>query len=204
MEQEVVRGRQCEIIGDLHCGPERRRAAVARHQEAGAALHRRIGVLEERQVRDRQAEQVERCVLIGERSRLLIVDDAGRGNTPQRRHAGCGFARRVFGVRELGDVSILADGPTGSDPGIVGADDAEGFDEAVLEVVGDVDPVGMRERPVGVLDCDIACCRQRVGCLIVDHLVGRDRISVVIKFDIAFGDHTVARCVVGQLVAVEQ
>ena len=69
-----------------------------RREEAGLALHRRIGRPEIRHVGDRDAAELERRVLVVDRPLFVVVDDARRLHLPQRRPLGVLLAGLAGGV----------------------------------------------------------------------------------------------------------
>ena len=115
-EGEVVGVRQCEVVGHLEGKAERRRLADLRREEARAAFHRRVCVLEIRHVQDGDTEDFEPGVLVGDgRSRLVMYDSRG-ADAPQRRLAGIAFAGRELAVFEFTDIAVAADHTTCSNP----------------------------------------------------------------------------------------
>ncbi len=110
-EGEIVMIREREVVGHLHRGAELIGMGVGRHQEAGLALHGRVGALEVGHPDDRHAEEVEERVLEGDRRLVpLCVILLAR----MRQVGGllgiflARFARREPAVLEHGDVAGLA------------------------------------------------------------------------------------------------
>ncbi len=203
MEGEIVVGRQREVVRDLDREAELRGAGVARHEEARPPLHRRVGVLEVRQVHDRHAQHLELRVLVGDGCGALVVDDARGADAPQRRHARVVLARRELAALVFGDVAFAPVGTVGGNARVVLRDDAQRLDEGVAEIVERLEPVGPGDAAVGVLELGIALGDQLVDVLVVDHLIGGEDVVVVIDLDVALGDHPVALGVVEQLIGLQ-
>ena len=202
MQREVGVGSQREVVGHFDRVAERRGVAVAGHQEARLPLHRRVGMLEVGQIEHRHAKQLELRILIGERGRLLIVNDPRRAEAPQRRHARIVLARRKPAAFELGDIALAADGLVGGNARVVLRHHAQGLDERIAEIVERFEPVGPGDGTVRVLELRIALRDQLVEVLVVDDLVGGQDEVVVVDLDIALRDDAIALGVVDELVGL--
>ena len=176
-------------------------------KEARAALHGRVGRIEVRRVEHREAQEVQIGILEVEVLLRGDLRDLVGADAPDGRRIGivrAGFAGGVDALVEHRDVAALAHGALGSDAGLLLGHHFERSDEAVAEVIGQHDAVGVDDGAVGVLDADVALCRERVGIAVVDDLVGQQRVVVVVDLDIALGDDTVAAVLGNEVVSLQQ
>ncbi len=118
--------------------------------------------------------------------------------------AHAGLARRIDAGLEDRRLGVRALGASSRNPRVVAGDDLERGDEAVAEVIRQRDVIGVDDRAVRLLDADIALGRQRVGALVVDHLVGEEGVVVVVDLDIALGGDLAAGVVVDQLIRLQK
>ncbi len=203
MEGEIVVRRQREVVGHLDTKPEILRVEVGRREEARLLLHRRIGVLEIGHAEDRDAEQLELRILIGDRRCGLVVNDARGADAPQRRHVALRLTGREPTVLELRDVAVAANGPFCGDPRVVPGRHAQRLHEAVAEVVRQRNALAARDEAIRLLQGNVTNRAQRVGPLVVDDLVRQQNVVVEVDLDIAAGDDAVALAVVDQLIALQ-
>ncbi len=94
IEQEVVVGREREVVRNLNHRAEIARAAIPRRKESALALHRRIRMLEIGQIENRLPEELEVGILIGNGLGCLVMHNLLRAHTPQRRHTVIALTRR--------------------------------------------------------------------------------------------------------------
>ena len=206
-EGEVVVVGEREVVGDLDRGAELVGMSVARHEEAGLALHGRVSHLKPGHVDDRHAQQVEDGVLVGEGGLIALMGDLAGAYPPGGRPARIFLAdltRREPSLFEHRDVAGLARRRGGDDARVVLGDELQRFDEAVAEIVGEGHLIGGDDRAVGVLDADIALGGERVRAAIVDHLIGEQRVVAVVELDIALGGDLGVIVVVDHLVGLQQ
>ncbi len=203
MEREVGAGRQREIVGHLDGPAERGRGGVFRQQEAGATFHRRIGVREEGQVEHRHAQDLELGILVVDRPGLLVVDDARGADAPQRRLARIVLARRELAALELRDIGVLPRRALRDDARVVARDRLKRLDEGVAEIGRGIEAVGAQDVAVRLAHLHVARRRQRIRRLIVDDLIGRQRVVVVVDLDIAARHDAIVFGVVDEVVALQ-
>ncbi len=177
--------------------------AVLGHQEARATLHRRIGVREVRRIEDRHPEQLELGILVVDGARLLIVDDLGGADAPQRRTAAVGTARREAALLEFGDVAVAADRAARGDAGVVARGHAQRLHESFAEIVGRGQLLGANDVAVRLLELGVAFRRQRLRALVVDNAIRGQNVVVEHDLDVADRDHAVIGAVVDQLITLK-
>ena len=166
-------------------------------------LNRRVGVLEVGQIENGLTVDFEKCILIGDRCRVFVVNDARSTQAPQRRRSTIAFASGEFAVLEFGDVAVAACRALGCNARLVLGHDTERLHEAIAEVVGQRVAVGMDDVALRLLERDVALGRQRARALIVDDFVGRQDVFVVVNLDVAACRDARTRRVVNQLVALQ-
>ena len=176
--------------------------AELRRQEPGFSLYRGVGVLEVGQVKHRLTEDFKIGILVTDRRRFLVVDDARRADAPQRRRVAIAFAWREFAVLELGDVAFAPRRALGRNFCVVLGHDRQRLHEAVAEIVGQRVAVGANNVALRLLERDVSDGRQCAGALVVDHLIGRQDVIVVEYFDVAARNDAFARRVVDELIAL--
>ena len=209
---QVVGRRQREVVGHPDADADFVVELGRGRQEAGFPLDRRIGNLRHGEVGDRQPEEFETRVLEADRLGFAVPDHAARLDAPDRRPVRVLLAGRAGGVdavEEGGQAPALALGAFGRDVCLVHGFDAQRVDEALAEILGDVDLVrensgalpvddlhavvglqpaalpvednGFRDDPgAGVLDADAARRRHDVLVVVVDQLVGfKQELGVV-------------------------
>ena len=185
-----------------------------RREEAGLALHRRIGRPEIRHVGDRVAVELERRVLVVDHPLFVVVDDPRRLHLPQRRPLGvllAGLAGRVGAALEDHLVAFDALGARRREIGPAGAAalddrllDPERIDEAVLEVLGKVEPVAGDDGAVRVDHPGVALREHPAALAVVGHPVGLQRPALVVELDVADRRHRVVVVVVDDLLRLEE
>ncbi|MFK4683386.1 hypothetical protein ABIF39_005143 [Bradyrhizobium diazoefficiens] len=191
-------GRDRPIIGNFGAEAGVRRAGeVAGHQEAGLALHGRVGRREIGHVGDRHAEEFELRRLEVQHLLLLVVDDARTLDLPQRRLLRIVLARRAGRVDAVVEHRVVAAGPVGTGrghAGLVGGVHAQRIDETVAVIVREIHDLGIGDLAVGIRHADVAFGMEPLGLLVVDDLVGLDAGAVVEQLDVT--DRGDARIVV--------
>ena len=158
------------------------RRLEGRGQETGLALDRRVRRLEVRHVGDRHAEQLELGAVVAHFLLGLVPDDPAGLHLPERRPIwvfAAGFAGRVDALLEGGDAAVLTHGVTGGETGVVRGLDPQRLDEAVAEIIGDVDAVRVDLISVRLLQFHIARSHQTTGVLVVGD-VPRDQLVAAI------------------------
>ena len=144
------------------------------------------------QIGHRHAEELDLRILEIQHLLLLVVDDAGALDLPQRRLLRIVLARRAGGidaVLEHGVVALRAVGAGGGHPRRILGIDAQRIDEAVAIVVAQIQAVGIGDLAVGIRHADVALGMQPLGLLVVDHLVGLDAGAVVEHLHVADRRH---------------
>ena len=186
---QVAARAESHEIGDLDRVAERVGLHVVRRQKAAAPLHGRIGVAEERQEADRDAQHLEGRVLVEDLPLLLVLNDAARPDPPQRRRLvlanGAGAVDR-FGERRVFAVDAAA--LDGGDPRLAVAQHRAGaFDQAVLQGAVEGDLVGGDHRAVRVDQLDVAGGVDFVAHAVIGDLVGPKHAVAVEYADVAGG-----------------
>ena len=205
--RQVVGRREREIVGDGDAGAEFARVADGRKQEPGLALHRRVGDLECRQVAERYAEKLERGFLEADRLGLAVPDDPLGLQTPDRRLAGIVLARlagRIDAVVERREDAAPALCAFGGEIRLVDGLDTQRVDEAVAEIVGDVDLVRIDRGAFRVDDLDVPAGDQPAGFPVVANLIGDQLVAAVVDSDVSRRGDRVVIVVVDQRVGFEQ
>ena len=203
VEREVVVRREREIVGNAKRRAEGIGVAVLRREEARAPLHRRIGVREPRHIENRDAEELERRILIGDRAGLLVVGDAGGADAPERRAAAVGPARCEAALLELGDVAFATYGAARRDAGVVTCRHAQRLDESLAEVIRRGELVRAHDVAVRLLELRIALCGERLRTLVVDDAIGCQNVVVEHDLDVADRDDAIVGRVVDELIALQ-
>jgi hypothetical protein len=206
-DREVVIGREREVVRRFDAEAVGRARRYDRHQEAGLALHAGIGRGEIGEVRQRDAEELDPGVLEVHHLVGLVVNDADRLDLPQRRLERivlAGFAGGVDATREHRVVGAGAFGARGRHPRVVDRLEAQRIDEAVAEVVGEIELLAVADLAVGFGEPRVAFGMQALGALVVDHLVGFDRRAVVVDLDVAGRRHEIVGVVIANLVSLDE
>ena len=203
----VIVWRKGPEIGGLRIKPEICRIPELRGEEPGLAFHRRIGRREVGPVEQREAKHLEAGIL--EVDHLLggVVDDAGCAHLPTRRLARIVLARLAGGVDAALEHRVAAVLPLGSrrgEAGPVGAFELQAVDEAVAELVCQIDDLAVHDLAVGFGEARIAFGAHALGVLLVDDLVGLQRGALVIDLDVADGEDAVVGVVVLQFVRAHE
>ncbi|MHC2947562.1 hypothetical protein ACVIJX_004710 [Bradyrhizobium diazoefficiens] len=187
VEGHVHIGRDRPVERDLHAVAVARVRGEARHQEAGLALHGRVGRREVGHVSERHAEELELRRLEVQHLLLLVVDDAGTLDLPERWLLRIVLARsagRVDAVLEHGVVAAGTVGARCGHPCPVGGIDPERTDESVAIVVGQIDRLGIGDLALGIRHADVAFGMEPLGLLVVGDLVSLDAGAVVEQLDV--------------------
>ena len=108
IDGHVVIRRQREVVGSFDAETIARHRGVARHQKTALALHRRIGRREIRQIRHRNAEELELGVLEIKHLVGLVMDDARALDLPQRRLLRVILAGRAGGIDAVLEHRVVA------------------------------------------------------------------------------------------------
>ena len=120
LEQHALLGGDARAEGCIHVGrdrpvernfdavAERAVGGEARHQEAGLALHGRVGRREVRHVGERHAEEFELRRLEIQHLLLLVVDDAGTLDLPERRLLRIVLTRRAGRIDAVLEHRVVA------------------------------------------------------------------------------------------------
>ncbi len=155
-------------------------------QEAGFALHRRIGMREIRQIDHRHAEDFEAGMAVADGLVRLVVDDLAGLQLPAR---GVAFladlTRAVDGFFQDRHAVFLAHGAGGGEPGVFVEHEAQALDDAAFEFAGDVDPLGIDRRTVFLNEAHIAGGDQGAGAFLVSDRVGAQDPAVLAGLHIA-------------------
>jgi hypothetical protein len=117
---------------------------------------------------------------------------------------GAGLARGVGAVHERRRLAAAALGALGREMRMVGSVDAQRLHEAVAEVVGDVDVVGVEGGAGRIDQLDVAGRDQPPVALVVGDLLGLERVARIIDFDVADGGDLIAIVVVNELVGLDE
>ena len=195
----VVVRRDRPVEWNLRAVAGERIVARPRHQEAGFALHGRVGRREIRQIGERLTEELHLRIFEVEHLLGLVVDDARGLHLPERRTFGmiaAGGAGGIGAALEDGDIAIAAVSARRRHARFVRRIETQRIDEAVAIVVGKVEQVGVHHLAVGLGETDVAFGVKAFGLLIVDDLVGLECRAVVVDLHVADGGDAVVVVVV--------
>ena len=137
----VIAGRQREVVGRRDADAQLVVERGLGPQKARLALHGRVGMREERQPDDRNAEEVEPHIVVIDHALGLIVGDAVGMEHPGARLVGilrAGGAGRIGAFFELRHLAIAPRGAAGGEEGLVRRLDAQGIHETVQQRVAEV------------------------------------------------------------------
>ena len=195
--------REHKVIGRGDTDAERIRRRIARCQEPRLPLDRVVGNFEIGQCGNRHAEKFERCLFQPDCLGFTVLDDLACLDLPRRcprRVLRAGFAGRIDTVVERVDDAAAAFRTFGSQPGPVRRLDAQGIDEAVGEIVCQIEFIG--EDPVAVRfdQFNLADCPQSRRFLIVFNAFGNKLVGTVVDLHAAAGDNQTAVIVIGQFI----
>ena len=200
---QVAIGRQAEIIGQGDFKPvDRVIAQLGREQAAGIAVADRMRKYWQRQAGD--AEQRHARAGIADALRRRIIDDADRSNFP-RRFLGA-IARIDHGARGIGR-AIDPDHAAGltrpalcRDAPALLQHDEHILDHAVLQRIGQLDPVAIGGVAFGIGHRDIAVRHDLPGLAVPHHLVGAQPVALTEQAHIAADRHDIAvRIIFGEV-----
>ena len=162
---------------------------------------------EERHVGDRDAEELESRILVVDRLLRRVVDDARRLDLPERRALRmleAGLAGGVDTAAEDRQVAVAPLRGLRGEARLVDRHDIEAADEAVAEVVGDVEAFGGDDVAVRLQHAHAAGGDQPARFLIVDDLFGVERVAIVVDLHIADRGDGLAVEIVDELVGLQQ
>ena len=202
-ERQVPVGREGPVVGDRHVHAERPGAPVEGIQEAALPRHARIGMAEVGGVEDGQAEDLERCVVVGEIVIGLVVDHGPGLDLPERRPGGLVGAQLAGGKHRLphhGAVAVDAPGAAGDDPRVVGHEDAQAVNDAASQVAGELDGIGEQHLAARLPQRDVAGGSHHALALPVVDARGAQHALALGDLDIAGRDDRIGGLVIGQLV----
>ena len=206
-EGEIHVGGDLPVVGDLHPGAEILGLADLGNEQARAPFDRGVGMEKEGHPGHWHTEKLERGVLVVNVALAALVNDLGRLDLPDGGPFGvlaAGLAGREDGALENRGLAVLACRQRRCNAHILFRDDAQRADEAVAKVVSECNALGIDDGAVGLLDADIALRLERIGGLVVDDAVGKQRVVVVVDLDIAARDHAIAAVVVDELVRLQE
>ena len=188
-QRDVVVRRQGEVVWGLDGQPENAVLAEGRHQDAGAALDRRIRVGEVGRVEDRDAGQLEEGVVIDDVLGGLVVNDASRRDLPERRR-GRVRAKRAWREHRPVEYRAIASGPSAAlrrDQRVVDQPRAQLCGDALPKVAAQGDAVGEQRVAGGLEQGHVAFGLHYVGVAVVAQRVRE-------QAPLAAGDLHVAGC----------
>ncbi len=176
-------------------------------KEAGLLRHRRVGRGEVGHVGDGQSEELEVGVLVVDHLLVVLVDDPLRTDAPKRRLVGIVLARVAGGVG-----APVEDGGVAPDPfharravvGLLRRVGPQAVDEAVAEIVGQVEGVAVQDGAVLLRQLGVPHREQALGRLVVDDLVGLQGSSVVVDAGVADRRHGVGLVVLVEFVGLDE
>ena len=175
LEGHIHRRRDVEEVRNLDDRAQCVRAADGRREETALALDGRVRVLEVRRVEDGNACELQPRAAIANGPVLLVVDDLGRLDLPERRLGGilaAGFARAEDAPAQDGRVAAGAQGTGGGQPASVGEQNLDTFDEALAKIAGQLDELGKHHMAARVEEADVAGGGDEVGPQIVGNGIG--------------------------------
>ena len=206
-ERRIVIGGQRPIIRNLDAKTVGGAAADERHQEAGLALHGRIGRGEVRHIGDWLAEELQARILEIDHLLAGVVDHPRRLDLPQRRLFGIVLASLAGGVHAAvhhGEGAARPIGAGGRHARLVGRVETQRIDEAVPEIVAEIECIGVGNPAVRLGDTYVAFRLHALGGLVVGHLVGLDGGAVLIDLHIADSGDALVVVVVMNLDRLQQ
>ena len=205
--RSVVVRRQRPEVGDIDSKPGLGGAADGRQEEAGLARDGRVGMRKERHPGEGDSEKLKPRILVVDHPLAFIVDDAGRADLPERRPLGvllAEFAGRVDAAAKDGGFPLQTVGARRGEAGLVRALDEHRIDEAVTEIVGDLQHLGMDHAAVARAVAYIAFGVDPVGLAIVGDLARLEHASLVVDLYVADGRHEAFLIIVGHLVGLDE
>jgi hypothetical protein len=134
------------------------------------------------------------------------VDDPRGADLPERRLFRVVLAGLAGGVDALVEDEGLAVGALGArrgEAGLVGIQDAQRIDEAVAEIVGQVEAVAGDDGAVGLGDAGIAARDDALAGPIIHDLVGLDRAALIQNLDVADGRNGVVVLVIDEFARID-
>ena len=198
-EGQVGAGIDCPEVGRGHAEPELA-VMVGGKQEAGAALHRRVGIGEVGQVEYRDGAELQARILVVDGVFVVVVLGLARHDLPHRLAAGrgAGLAGGVARMLVDGDAVDIAAGILGGDRHVVGEQRRHMLGEAFLEGVLQRRRVGLEHVAVGLPEDDRAVGREGLVLHVVDHLGGGQDIGAIGQLHRAGGGGDLGAVVIGQ------
>src|SRR6185312_392139 len=157
-------------IGNAEVEAVGARIADARREKAALALHRRVGMREIGGVEDRDAVDLHHRVAVLDDLLLLVADDLLGLDLPHRRARrilAAGLAGRVNAAADLDAIPLDAPRGVAGQPRAVGQQHAQIADEAIAQIVVQLDEIGEDHVAGGLEQTDMARGGDRVGALVV-------------------------------------
>ncbi len=137
---------------------------------------------------------------------LLVLDDLGRPDLPERRPLGmvlAGFAGGVASLFEYGHVAVHALAARRGEARLVGGQRLDAVDEAVAEIFAELEPRPVNDVAVFVGHLGVTLGVDAFGHAIVNDPVGLQEAALVEQLDRALRGHSVLVLVVDQFVGVD-
>ena len=177
-----------------------------RRQKPGLLVDGRVGRREIGHVEDRDAPDEHLRVLVIDRVRLLVLDDARGPDLPERRPLGvilAGFAGGVGALLQDGHVAVRPLDPGRGEPGLVGGQHLDAVDEAVAKIVAELEPAAVDDVAVFVRHLGVAFGVDPLGRAVVNNAVRLKNAALIEKLDRADRRNGVLVLVVNELVGVD-
>ncbi len=176
-----------------------------RRKHSGLLVDGRVRRREIRHVEDGKTPDEHLGALVIDRMGLLVLDDLGRPDLPERRPLGMvltGFAGGVASLFKYGHVAVHALAARRGEARLVGGQRLDAVDEAVAEIFAELEPRPVNDVAVFVGHLGVTLGVDAFGHAIVDDPVGLQETALVEQLDRALRGHSVFVLVVDQFVGV--
>ncbi len=206
---QILVGRDRPIDRDAETVSDVAAVSFRRHQQAALALHGRIRRRPVRHVGDGDVEKLEARILVVDHLLDAVVDDPLGVDLPQSRPGGIvltGVAGRVGAVIENCFLAVRVAAPLGvgrAEMRVVGGVGLQALDEAVLEVVGEVEAFGVLHRAIRLGQAGVAFGADTSRVTIVGDAIGFEQAALVINLHVSTGRDGILRLVVDELAGLD-
>ncbi len=185
-QRQIVVRREVDEIGNAYSVPEVCAGNELRREHPGLLVDRRIRRREIRHVEDGKAPDEHLGAFVIDRVGLLVLDDLGRPDLPERRPLGmvlAGFAGGVGSLFEDGHVAVHPLAARRGEAGLVGGQRLDAVDEAVAEILAELEPRPVDDVAVLVGHLGVTFGVDALGGAVVDDAVGLQDAALVEELD---------------------